>query len=128
MPASAGGYHDLGEGMTIDIKYRDAFFRVYKDGFEEVPAITRETMIREIAKKLDLLEYTGGSLYALQANEKIKLGCTTVVGILSDLGAITIVHNVKERTLYRFIWTEAVARSFKDCEKEIKEIYERMCK
>jgi len=77
---------------------------------------------------LDLLEWTNAKLYALLDHTRIELGCGELRAILFENDLLKNIHEVNECTLYRFQWSNIVPDALLKYEKEIKSIYERICK
>lgn len=125
--AEAGQYHHLGDYREIKIGSKT--YSVDLNGFEEVPQISTEYMIRAIAQKLDLLEYTNAKIYALLEHERVELGCERLKNILRDCNMLKTVHATNSRTLYHFQWNNIdIPDELLKYEKEIKSVYERVCK
>lgn len=122
-----GCYHNLNNPR--EIKGTDgSIYRIDMEGFEEFPYVNIKEMITKIAQKLDLLEYAKGRVYALREKDSVNLGCMALKETLQRTKMITVIHSTPGRDLYRFTWTGEVPVDLLSYEKEIKEIYERMCK
>lgn len=124
--ADPGMYHHLHD--YHEIKIGSKIYSVDKNGFEEIPQISTEYMIHAIAQKLDLLEYTGAKIYALREHDRVELGCEMLKNVLRDCNMLKTVHNTNSRALYHFQWNNIIPNDLLKYEKEIKSVYERICK
>ena len=126
-PFSHGSFFDLCD-TPIEIKDSTLglVYRVSINGFKEVPEVTDEYMLHAIAKKLDLLEYSGSRVYALQEKEKVELGCRELAVILEASKLVTILHRTSERTLYRFAGMGSAPLALLQYKAEIKKAYNKL--
>jgi len=115
-------------GTPIEIKDASAglIYRVSIHGFEEVHEVSIEYMLHAIAQKLDLLEYSGSRVYALQEKEKVELGCQDLAVILEASKMVTILHCTSERTLYRFVGIGSALKELLQYKAEIRKAYDKL--
>jgi len=116
-------------GNPIEIKDAASglVYLVSIHSFEEVHEVSTEYMLHAIAQKLDLLEYSGSRVYALQEKEKVELGCQELAVILEASKLVTILHRTSERTLYRFVGQgEGAPKELLKYPTEIKKAYNKL--
>ena len=101
-------------------------YRVSINGFEEVPEVSAEYMLHAIAQQLDLLEYSNGRVWAMQAKERVDLGCQELMFILEASKMVTGIHRTSERTLYRFSGMGTAPKEILKYPAEIKRAYDKL--
>lgn len=90
------------EEDVYEIRRGDSVYRVDKDGYERVIEKSLDEMLKEIAARVDLIEYkVGEGVFALLSDKSVDIGCSDLKKVLEQNGMITAIHSTNERTLYR---------------------------
>ncbi len=100
--ASGYGYLPVGKD-TFEIREigKKVYYRMDRHGYELVVEKSLEEMLKEIAERIDLIEYTNGSMFALMSDRSVNIGCIDLRTVAATNGMLTLIHSTNERTLYR---------------------------
>ncbi len=127
------GYHDgyLHVGKdTFEIREicKKVYYRVDRNGYELVVEKSLEEMLKEIAERVDLIEYIiGEAMFALMANASVNIGCASLKRVLEENGMVTVIHSTNERTLYRLNKEKVTVLSFfEQHSDQVRELHKKL--
>lgn len=107
----------------------DKIYRVDKDGYELVEETPLDQMLKEIAERIDMLEFKDNILFALMSDKSANIGCPDLLNVLVKNDIVVPIHVTKERALYRLNKENVrVLPFFEQYKSRVKSLYEALVK